>query len=97
MKSILKSAVAALLIVGSTHASANEGEFEITQVLTQNIASYIKTMNKELSNSLKQSLSINSQLLMTEVVENTSRTQGSDLEKIVKTELVAVQSQSNEG
>lgn len=97
MKSIIKSAVAALLIVGSTYANANEGEFEITQVLTQNIASYIKTMNKELSNSLKQSLSTDSQLLMSEVVENTPPSLNSDIETIAKTEPASVQPQSNKG
>ena len=66
MKSIIKLSVAALLVVGSTQASANDGQLDITQTLSNNIAHYIESTSNELQNKLKESLFSDSQKILNE-------------------------------
>ena len=66
MKSIIKLSVAALLVVGSTQASANDGQLDITQTLSNNIAHNIKSTSNELQNKLKESLFSDSQKILNE-------------------------------
>ncbi|MEH6394828.1 hypothetical protein [Pseudoalteromonas sp.] len=68
MKSIIKLSVAALLVVGSTQASANDGQLDITQTLSNNIAHYIESTSNELQSKLKESLFHDSQKLLNELL-----------------------------
>ena len=53
MKSLIKLSVAALLVVGSTQVSANDGQLDLTQTLSNSIATYIENTSNELQNKLK--------------------------------------------
>ncbi|CAM3780419.1 MULTISPECIES: hypothetical protein [Pseudoalteromonas] len=64
MKSIIKLSVAALLVVGSTQVSANDGQLDITQTLTNNIAHYIESASNELQSKLKESVFSDSQKML---------------------------------
>lgn len=66
MKSIIKLSVAVLLVVGSTQASANDGQLDITQTLSNNIAHYIESAGNELQSQLKESLFNDSQKMLNE-------------------------------
>ncbi|KTF16775.1 hypothetical protein [Pseudoalteromonas sp. H105] len=74
MKSLIKLSVAALLVVGSTQVSANDGQLDLTQTLSNSISSYIENTSNELQSKLKESLLIDSQnmlnSLLSEPVEN---------------------------
>ena len=74
MKSLIKLSVAALLVVGSTQVSANDGQLDLTQTLSNSIGSYIENTSNELQSKLKESLLIDSQNmlnnLLSEPVEN---------------------------
>ncbi|MFK3863247.1 hypothetical protein [Pseudoalteromonas rhizosphaerae] len=72
MKSIIKLSVAALLVVGSTQASANDGQLDITQTLSNSIAHYIESTSDELQSKLKQSLFSDSQKMLTELLSQHS-------------------------
>ncbi|MBB1293469.1 MULTISPECIES: hypothetical protein [unclassified Pseudoalteromonas] len=72
MKSIIKLSVAALLVVGSTQASANDGQLDITQTLSNSIAQYIESTSNELQSKLKQSLFSDSQKMLTELFSQQS-------------------------
>jgi len=64
MKSLIKLSVAALLVVGSTQVSANDGQLDLTQTLSNSIATYIENTSNELQNKLKQSLIVDSQKML---------------------------------
>ncbi|HEA17949.1 MAG: hypothetical protein ACTH4U_02025 [Pseudoalteromonas prydzensis] len=68
MKSIIKLSVAALLVVGSTQASANDGQLDITQTLANNIADYIESTSNELQSKLKESVFSDSQKMLNELL-----------------------------
>ncbi|MDN3379884.1 MULTISPECIES: hypothetical protein [unclassified Pseudoalteromonas] len=69
MKSFIKLSVAALLVVGSTQVSANDGQFDLTQTLSNSIASYIESSSNELKVKLKQSLFTDSQNTLNELLQ----------------------------
>lgn len=69
MKSFIKLSVAALLVVGSTQVSANDGQFDLTQTLSNSIASYIESSSNELKEKLKQSLFTDSQNTLNELLQ----------------------------
>ncbi|MFY8327409.1 hypothetical protein [Pseudoalteromonas sp. ZZD1] len=69
MKSFIKLSVAALLVVGSTQVSANDGQFDLTQTLSNSIASYIESSSNELKAKLKQSLFTDSQNTLNELLQ----------------------------
>lgn len=64
MKSLIKLSAAALLVVGSTQVSANDGQLDLTQTLSNSIATYIENTSNELQNKLKQSLIVDSQKML---------------------------------
>ena len=86
MKSIIKLSVAALLVVGSTQASANDGQLDITQTLANNIAGYIESTSNELQSKLKESVFSDSQKMLNELLSLQS-------EQLVEASVVATKPQ----
>lgn len=81
MKSLMKLSVAALLVVGSTQVSANDGQLDLTQTLSNNIASYIEKTSNELQKNLKQSLLVDSQNMLNNLISE----QADNVTKVAKT------------
>ncbi|MFU2511868.1 hypothetical protein [Pseudoalteromonas sp. ASV78] len=95
MKSIIKLSVAALLVVGSTQASANDGQLDITQTLANNIADYIESTSNELQSKLKESVFSDSQKMLNELLSLQSE-QLVEASVVVNTpQLVATSNASN--
>ncbi|GAB0108914.1 hypothetical protein [Pseudoalteromonas distincta] len=56
MKHSIKIAMASLLVLGSAQVHATEVDLDVTDILTQSVASYVKQTTVELENSLKETL-----------------------------------------
>jgi len=56
MKHSFKIAMASLLVLGSAQVHATEVDLDVTDILTQSVASYVKQTKVELENSLKDTL-----------------------------------------
>lgn len=48
--------MASLLVLGSAQVHATEVDLDVTDILTQSVASYVKQTTVELENSLKETL-----------------------------------------
>ncbi|ATC88866.1 MULTISPECIES: hypothetical protein [Pseudoalteromonas] len=56
MKHSIKIAMASLLVLGSAQVHATEVDLDVTDILTQSVASYVKQTTIELEKSLKETL-----------------------------------------
>ncbi|MBG9991070.1 MULTISPECIES: hypothetical protein [Pseudoalteromonas] len=56
MKHSIKIAMASLLVLGSAQVHAVEVDLDVTDILTQSVASYVKQTTIELEKSLKETL-----------------------------------------
>ncbi|WP_165725492.1 hypothetical protein [Pseudoalteromonas sp. SA25] len=56
MKHSIKIAMASLLLLGSAQVHATEVDLDVTDILTQSVASYVKQTTIELEKSLKETL-----------------------------------------
>ena len=56
MKHSIKIAMASLLVLGSAQVHATEVDLDVTDILTQSVASYVKQTTIELEKSLKEAL-----------------------------------------
>ncbi|CAM2864879.1 hypothetical protein [Pseudoalteromonas distincta] len=56
MKHSIKIAMASLLVLGSAQVNATEVDLDVTDILTQSVASYVKQTTIELEKSLKETL-----------------------------------------
>ena len=56
MKHSIKIAMASLLVLGSAQVHAAEVDLDVTDILTQSVASYVKQTTIELEKSLKETL-----------------------------------------
>ena len=56
MKHSIKIAMASLLVLGSAQVHAVEVDLDVTEILTQSVASYVKQTSIELEKSLKETL-----------------------------------------
>ncbi|MBH0020980.1 hypothetical protein I6F40_11545 [Pseudoalteromonas sp. SWXJ133] len=56
MKYSIKIAMASLLVLGSAQVHAVEVDLDVTDILTQSVASYVKQTTIELEKSLKETL-----------------------------------------
>ncbi len=63
MNNSLKLTAAALLILGSTHASATDFELDISSTITQSIKNYIQQTSNELKQNVMNSLEFDAQQL----------------------------------
>ena len=64
MKHSIKIAMASLLVLGSWQANATEVDLDVTDMLTQTITSYISQTTIELENSLKETLTFNTETML---------------------------------
>lgn len=96
MKSFIKLSVAALLVVGSTQVSANDGQFDLTQTLSSSIASYIESSSNELKVKLKQSLFTDSQNTLNELLQQQTEQFTADSVTEDDNQLVVANTASNE-
>ncbi|MET6760196.1 hypothetical protein [Pseudoalteromonas sp. NCIMB_1079] len=56
MKHSIKIAMASLLVLGSAQVHATEVDLDVTDILTQSVANYVKQTTIELEKSLKETL-----------------------------------------
>lgn len=97
MKSLMKLSVAALLVVGSTQVSANDGQLDLTQTLSNNIASYIKKTSNELQKNLKQSLLVDSQNMLNNLISEQADNVTNVAKTNTKEQVVSVETAKVEG
>lgn len=97
MKSYIKLTVAALMVVGSTQVSANEGQLDLTQTLSSSIANYIEATSNELQYKLKQSLFIDSQKSLGDLLQQQTKQLPGKLATIEDDQSAVVNSTSDEG
>lgn len=64
MKHSIKIAMASLLVLGSLQANATEVDLDVTDMLTQTITSYISQTTIELENSIKDTLTFNTETML---------------------------------
>ncbi|MGO2182331.1 MAG: hypothetical protein ACTH36_08400 [Pseudoalteromonas nigrifaciens] len=64
MKHSIKIAMASLLVLGSLQANATEVDLDVTDILTQTITSYISQTTIELENSIKDTLTFNTETML---------------------------------
>ena len=64
MKHSIKIAMASLLVLGSLQANATEVDLDVTDMLTQIITSYISQTTIELENSIKDTLTFNTETML---------------------------------
>jgi len=64
MKHSIKIAMASLLVLGSLQANATEVDLDVTDMLTQTITSYISQTTIELENSIKGTLTFNTETML---------------------------------
>ncbi|MEL0602737.1 hypothetical protein [Pseudoalteromonas undina] len=68
MKHSIKIAMASLLVLGSSHVQASEVDLDVTDIITQNVTSYINQATAELEQSISQSLSFDAQAALEQLV-----------------------------
>lgn len=56
--------MASLLVLGSLQANATEVDLDVTDILTQTITSYISQTTIELENSIKDTLTFNTETML---------------------------------
>ncbi|MBO7925060.1 hypothetical protein J5X91_02105 [Pseudoalteromonas sp. K222D] len=64
MKHSIKIAMVSLLVLGSLQANATEVDLDVTDILTQTITSYISQTTIELENSIKDTLTFNTETML---------------------------------
>lgn len=64
MNNSLKLTTAALLVLGSTQASATDFELDISNTITQTIKSYVQQASIELKQSVNKSIEFDAQKLL---------------------------------
>ncbi|KPZ58448.1 MULTISPECIES: hypothetical protein [unclassified Pseudoalteromonas] len=68
MKHSIKIAMASLLVLGSSQAQASEVDLDVTDIITQNVTSYINQVTAELEQSISQSLSFDAKAALEQLV-----------------------------
>ena len=68
MKHSIKIAMASLLVLGSSQVQASEVDLDVTDIITQNVTSYINQATAELEQSISQSLSFDAQAVLEQLV-----------------------------
>lgn len=68
MKHSIKIAMASLLVLGSSQVHASEVDLDVTDIITQNVTSYINQATAELEQSISQSLSFDAQAVLEQLV-----------------------------
>ncbi|MEL0639624.1 hypothetical protein V6260_03280 [Pseudoalteromonas aliena] len=69
MKHSIKIAMASLLVLGSAQVHAIEVDLDVTDILTQSVASYVKQTTVELENSLKETLYFDSKTVLESLLD----------------------------
>ena len=64
MNNSLKLTTAALLVLGSTQASATDFELDISNTITQSVKSYVQQASNELKQSVMNSIEFDAQKLL---------------------------------
>tara|TARA_Y100001973_G_C5005010_1_gene235540 strand:+ start:165 stop:443 length:279 start_codon:yes stop_codon:yes gene_type:complete len=64
MNNSLKLTTAALLVLGSTQASATDFELDISNTITQSVKSYVQQASNELKESVMNSIEFDAQKLL---------------------------------
>ena len=68
MKHSIKIAMASLLVLGSSQVHASEVDLDVTDIITQNVTSYINQATAELEQSISQSLSFDARAVLEQFV-----------------------------
>ena len=68
MKHSIKIAMASLLVLGFSQVHASEVGLDVTDIITQNVTSYINQATAELEQSISQSLSFDAQAVLEQFV-----------------------------
>ena len=66
MNNSLKLTTAALLVLGSTQASATDFELDISNTITQSLKSYVQQASNELKQNVTNSIEFDAQQLLNE-------------------------------
>ena len=66
MNNSLKLTTAALLVLGSTQASATDFELDISNTITQSLKSYVQQASNELKENVTNSIEFDAQQLLNE-------------------------------
>ncbi|WP_341220053.1 hypothetical protein [uncultured Pseudoalteromonas sp.] len=69
MKHSIKIAMASLLVLGSSQVHASEVDLDVTDIITQNVTSYIKQTTIELEKSIKETLYFDTKLTLETLIE----------------------------
>ena len=64
MKHSIKIAMASLLVLGSAQVHAVEVDLDVTDILTQSVASYVQQTTIELEKSLKETLNFDAKSVL---------------------------------
>ncbi|WP_392353796.1 hypothetical protein [Pseudoalteromonas sp. PB2-1] len=68
MNNSLKLTTAALLVLGSTQASATDFELDISNTITQSLKSYVQQASNELKQNVTNSIEFDAQQLLNEYI-----------------------------
>jgi hypothetical protein len=69
MKHSIKIAMASLLVLSSSQVHASEVDLDVTDIITQNVTSYINQATTELEQSISQSLSFDAQAVLEQLLD----------------------------
>ncbi|BED91225.1 MULTISPECIES: hypothetical protein [unclassified Pseudoalteromonas] len=69
MKHSIKIAMASLLVLSSSQVHASEVDLDVTDIITQNVTSYINQATAELEQSISQSLSFDAQAVLEQLLD----------------------------
>ena len=79
MKHSIKIAMASLLVLGSAQVHATEVDLDVTDILTQSVASYVKQTTIELEKSLKETLYFDAKTVLEGLLDEPAITDSSAL------------------
>ena len=84
MKHSIKIAMASLLVLGSAQVHAVEVELDVTDILTQSVASYVQQTTIELEKSLKETLYFDAKTVLESLLDEPALTDSAMLKTSIK-------------
>lgn len=84
MKRSIKIAMASLLVLGSAQVHAVEVELDVTDILTQSVASYVQQTTIELEKSLKETLYFDAKTVLESLLDEPALTDSAMLKTSIK-------------
>ncbi len=79
MKHSIKIAMASLLVLGSAQVHAVEVDLDVTDILTQSVASYVQQTTTELEKSLKETLYFDAKTVLESLLNEPALTDSTTL------------------